>query len=637
MGVPSLFRWLARKYPHTIYQASASEYVDNLYLDLNGVIHPCCHPVNKAAPSTEAGMFCEVFKHIDHLVSITSPRHVLYIAVDGVAPRAKMNQQRERRFKAAMERGKENGEPAPPPSDPLEEDIADTEKSDPIIEKDLKSLGFDSNCITPGTPFMMRLHSSLRDYIEDRLASNPLWADLSVVYSGCDVPGEGEHKIYDFIRRHRGARGTETRHVICGLDADLIFLSLATHERHFRVLREDVFWLEKEERSVCSVCNAKGHTPGNCVAPEFPPHIYLDISTLRNYLQSEFVRAMDCGGNFERLLDDWIFICFFVGNDFLPSVPCLDIRVNAIESLTGIYLSTFAQRRVYLTEASKINYKELSNFLFELARIEKGLLYAKHMNYLRMVQRRNESPREEDAAIRLYEDAGRERYYKEKLQARTSDEINEVSLAYIEGLSWILKYYHEGCPSWSWYYPHHFAPYAADLSLISSPDVRFSLGKPRRPLEQVMSVLPPNSRESVPVELHSIFSEQAAYYPAEVKIDLFGKVQAWQGVALLPFIDDAVLTSCVREKVHSLPLEDVYRNIEGSDLVFFSEKNRNYKAAESLYADFRVHMDIDDEYCGGRIAPHPYCRLPGERGEVREEGKQYVIGSICAAYSPVRK
>ena len=102
-------------------------------------------------------MFQVIFEYMDRIVAAVRPRKLLYIAVDGPAPRAKLNQQRSRRFKSAKERAEkmqveqrlrqqweESGQKAglPPPSSDESE--------------------FDSNVITPGTKFMATLSRWLR-------------------------------------------------------------------------------------------------------------------------------------------------------------------------------------------------------------------------------------------------------------------------------------------------------------------------------------------------------------------------------------------------------------------------------------------------------------------------------------------
>ena len=68
--------------------------ISNLYLDCNGIVHPCCHPEGKPQPKTEAEMFENVAALIDRLVAAARPSNLLYLALDGVAPRAKVQPHR---------------------------------------------------------------------------------------------------------------------------------------------------------------------------------------------------------------------------------------------------------------------------------------------------------------------------------------------------------------------------------------------------------------------------------------------------------------------------------------------------------------------------------------------------------------
>ena len=219
MGVPAFYRWLADKYPKVVqdvveHRPDPSEppvdasqpnpngmEFDNLYLDMNGIIHPCVHPEGREAPKTEEDMFLLIFEYIDRIFNAVRPRKLLFMAIDGPAPRAKMNQQRSRRFKGAKERSVKDAE-----TKLLCAQLAAAGK--PVPAEDQEA-GFDSNVITPGTPFMDRLARWLQYYVQQRQSTVPAWAGVRVIFSDASVPGEGEHKIMEHIRRQHTTPNSE--------------------------------------------------------------------------------------------------------------------------------------------------------------------------------------------------------------------------------------------------------------------------------------------------------------------------------------------------------------------------------------------------------------------------------------------
>lgn len=159
---------------------------------------------------------------IDEIVHTVKPKKYILLAIDGVAPRAKMNQQRARRFRSA--------------------------KDSALLKDELESQGkevaelFDSNQISPGTKFMFELGRQLDWFVKFKINTDPIYKNCEKIFlSDASVPGEGEHKMMDIIRNLKLTEDYDpnTRHCFYGADADLIMLSLLTHEPHFNIIREE--------------------------------------------------------------------------------------------------------------------------------------------------------------------------------------------------------------------------------------------------------------------------------------------------------------------------------------------------------------------------------------------------------------
>ncbi|PRQ32584.1 putative 5-3 exonuclease, 5'-3' exoribonuclease [Rosa chinensis] len=518
MGVPSFFRWLVNKYPKVVVkaiEAGEDQFLDaslpnpngiefdNLFLDMNGIIHPCFHPEEDddddgyglAPPRTYEDVFNNIFEYIDRLFNIVRPRKLLYIAIDGVAPRAKMNQQRARRFKSAMDKNLAVGEAE---EEKLRQQFAKEGKK---ILLEQESEVSDSNIITPGTDFMYKLSKALQSYINLRLSQDSGWRDIKVILSDANVPGEGEHKVMSFIRHQRTVPSYDpnTRHCLYGLDADLIMLSLATHEVHLSILRE-----------------------------------FLHVWILREYLELD-MQISDPPENFkfdlERIIDDFIFICFFAGNDFLPHMPTLEIHEGAIDLLMTVY---------------KKEFKNIGGYLVD------------------MIQ------------VRLGATGFKERYYKCKFSAESPGEIEnkrkEVVKSYTEGLLWVLLYYFSGPPSWKWFYPFHYGPFASDMKGLAQVKPQFEKGSPFKPIDTLMAVLPPRSAHALPKDYRTLMMEECStiidFYPSDFEIDMDGKRFTWQGICKLPFIEESRLLHETRKLEKELMAEEIDRNAEKLDQLF---------------------------------------------------------------------
>ena len=234
---------------------------------------------------------------------------------------------------------------------------------------------FDKNVITPGTEFMERLSICLKYYIAERLQSHHLWKGLKIIYSDASVPGEGEHKVLNFIRSQRSSEGYDPNqsHWIYGADADLIMLGLSTHEARFYIIRE-VFVPPNKRKWL--FCGTFGHDLNDCEMyksnqnsqkkPLKNPILfqYVKIHVLREYLELELEINDGVHTSIDNKIDDFIFLWFFVGNDFLPHLPSFRIRNGAIDFILSIYKSFLPYMNGYLTNDCKLNMENINRVFY---------------------------------------------------------------------------------------------------------------------------------------------------------------------------------------------------------------------------------------------------------------------------------
>ena len=494
MGIPLYYKNLIQNYPEIIIPNKDLQIKpNNLFLDLNCAIHPCC-----ANKTDENEMYESILEKIKECIQITKVKDLIYIAIDGPAPRTKMEQQRQRRLKSLQD----------------------------------KKI-WDTNQITPGTKFMNNLNIFLKKNCK---SFNIKW-----ILSDSNEPGEGEHKIMKYI---------DTLHkndinIVYGLDADLIMLSMIRKHKIYLLRERTEYNIENLDTD----------------------YIYCDIHLLKKYLIETIKKPYFKISN-ESILNDYLFICFFIGNDFIINTPCINIRYNGLDNLINTYnelQGEYFGNFYLLNEERKIDSNNFKLFLQKLAsketrfyheimkiRRNQELKYKKIYNEILQSKKFNPSEIQnytnedfntsEDfykgfknhlpIILRNNEKEILKNYYPYHFyntlypnpSHKQLTEINKKKLCqeYIKSIQWTLDYYFHQCNNWKWYYQYHFAPLLVDLvDYSNSINERMEEDKePHTPEEQLKIVLP--------------CQENTYYYPKQTPLYSFMKRYYWECHPILP-------------------------------------------------------------------------------------------------------
>jgi 5'-3' exoribonuclease 1 len=572
---------------------------------------------------------------------------------------------------------------------------------------------FDSNCITPGTEFMDMIDDHVQSYIQKKRDSDVKWQNLDVIYSGHRVPGEGEHKIMRHIRDRRSTPGYQAnqRHCIFGQDGDLIMLGLATHEPHFCLLREAVNF---ENKSLV----IKGSFQ------------FLHLSILREYIELEF-SSQQIGQSIdrERLVDDFIFMTFLVGNDFLPKIPTLDIAENGFDTIFDAYKTLQRKSLGYIVKDGKIeDYDRLQSLFRLIGSKENEILLNRQIEHdarhARMTYRKNmldlnitkkilaDQQLEQDMLLfenidaqdvssihSLVEDSSSEDpevdssddelvyshtkpviktisssspemiykvdvneglnsnnlihdYYFQKFNVRATQPqfdllISQLTKEYLKGLMWCLEYYMKGCISWTWYFPYHYGPLLGDMKDLENiqTSISFELGKPFTPYQQLLGCLPPMSKHLLPKPYQWLMTDPNSpileYYPLDIEIDMRDKFHAWEGIVLLPFIDESKLHAAEKQYcLEKFPsFQTAKLNSEG-DVIIYRKNGSISKEKISLFQNVAFKSSLIKGtkipfpgFPSLRYLPIKYVSLKILRQNKYQRSKKTLVLGINSAYN----
>jgi 5'-3' exonuclease len=544
MGIPSYFSHIVKKHRNIFKKISNdTTKIDNLYLDCNSIIYDAVHKAQAQAQADadaqnskinnfstfEKLLIKMVCEKLDHYIKLLGPAQRVLIAFDGVAPVAKLEQQRKRRYMSWYN----------------EKILAELKG-----EKN-ESATWNTSSITPGTEFMKQLTAEIKLYFQ---------ANKNIMISASDEVGEGEHKIYEYIRQNSEYH-SKTTTVIYGLDADLIMLTL-NHlhiSKKMYLFRETPHFIQTIDKTL------DANELYLMDIPYFAERMIEELSACETGEEGETKHLTN------TKIFDYIFICFFLGNDFMPHFPALNIRTSGIDTLICAYKHVFNGSKTGIieynaTEGQTIIWKNLRKFIDYLSSNE--LESIKNEYKRRDKQAKNNShngnygnnkeekllliplkERSIEKFINPHDSGWQERYYNALFNIKINDDRRkEICLNYLEGLEWTMKYYSKGCVDWRWSYKYDYPPLLCDLiKYVPYFDTNLLEVKPKNPvspLVQLSYVLPKSSHYLLPPNIRALL--KAEWYNDDCSFKWSFCKYFWEAHVCLPEINISELEMLIK-------------------------------------------------------------------------------------------
>jgi 5'-3' exonuclease len=533
MGIPSYFSYIIKNYSNII-RSLTNVNADvtcfhHLFMDCNSIIYDSFRNIEQTQPELlsnidelETTIINQVVRKISDYLLYIRPTTTAFIAFDGVAPFAKMDQQRNRRYKGSV----------------LAKMNSHVKQSTP------DRASWSTSNITPGTNFMRKLGERVTSAFKG-LESH--YKVTHLIVSTSESCGEGEHKMFQYMRQHK--MNPTDACAVYGLDSDLIMLSVfhCTMCKNMFIFRETP---EFGQQFLPQDMKQSAAHENTC--------LFMDIHALSRAILSE----MQCGNSDPHRIYDYVFLCFFLGNDFLPHFPSLNIRTTGIDTLLDTYRKFIGNEpdRFFISRSMQIQWKWVSLFVQHLAKYEHARLISEYDLRAKWSKRTwlvGTEPerdftlqsvpviyRSEELYICPQETHWEHRYYTALFEPDVSRQ--DVCLNYLQGLQWVFSYYTNDCIDWKWKYHSHYPPLLTDLTKhVPVGDFDFFTthnNTPFSPSVQLAYVLPQQSYHLLPVHVRDdMLHKWAKYSVTDFPFQWAFCRYFWEAHAILPTIPITVL------------------------------------------------------------------------------------------------
>lgn len=504
MGIVKFYGdWIKKRLPSCL-QNRLPENISSLSIDMNGLLHEIARKIfaygenidprrlkyvkNTSYATLESDFHKALANEIMLIVTGVNPRDTLILAVDGVAPAAKIQQQRQRRFQKKMD----------------------------------SKLKFDSNAISPGTTFMKNLDNFIENIF---IPENQNLLPTKVIYSSHLDHGEAEHKIMKYykmsIHNENIFSVKNGSHVLYGLDADLIMLSIISPLPNIFLARQDL-------RQI------------------------INIEVIKKYL-------LEFSEN-ENVLKDFIIITTLIGDDFVPQSPSVSTVGPTMEVLMDIY----AKGKYKISKNEDIDIVELLRYIGDVAVYEEKFIIGKY-GPTKKIKHIVEKAVENRI---FYFDKFRNYWYHNALGMRgpkllindmnnmkgiimpkvKTENVVTMCIDYVRIIHWIFRYYNMGYEyvNVDLFYPYHHAPLLSDVSSLDVESLEIDGYKEHgemirfNALEQLVSILPTSSINLLPPFAKFLFEYDSPIYdlfPYEFITERSPDDPPHVATHIIPFID----------------------------------------------------------------------------------------------------